>query len=139
MCAVSWEVLRCSKKSNISMLLQYVCYGAWIKFLLHLRCGSSHWMCSIKKMFLEILQKPRKSNCARLSFLINLQALAWSPSDHFTMDADTGIKWSHLSFDIVDFVNLNSSHSLKALRTSATFSVVPSLNWTEISFQLIDH
>ena len=31
-------------------------------------------MCSVKKMFLEILQNLYENNCARVSFLIKLQA-----------------------------------------------------------------
>ena len=33
-------------------------------------------MCSIKKVFLEILQNSQKNTCARVSFLIKLQALS---------------------------------------------------------------
>ena len=35
---------------------------------------SSHWRCSVKKMFLEILQNSQENICARVSFLIKLQA-----------------------------------------------------------------
>ena len=35
---------------------------------------SSHWRCSVKKMFLEISQNSQKYTCARVSFLIKLQA-----------------------------------------------------------------
>ena len=35
---------------------------------------SSHWRCSVKKMFLEILQNSLENTCARFSFLIKLQA-----------------------------------------------------------------
>ena len=35
---------------------------------------SSHWSCSVKKMFLEISQNSQKYSCARVSFLIKLQA-----------------------------------------------------------------
>ena len=31
--------------------------------------------CSVKKMFLEISQNSQENNCARVSFLIKLQAL----------------------------------------------------------------
>ena len=34
---------------------------------------SSHWRCSVKKMFLEISQNSQKYTCARVSFLIKLQ------------------------------------------------------------------
>ena len=33
------------------------------------------WRCSVKKLFLEILQNSQKNTCARNSFLIKLQAL----------------------------------------------------------------
>ena len=32
-------------------------------------------MCSVKKVFLEILQNSQENTCARVSFLIKLQAL----------------------------------------------------------------
>ena len=32
------------------------------------------WRCSIKKVFLEILENSQESNCARVPFLIKLQA-----------------------------------------------------------------
>ena len=34
--------------------------------------------CSVKKVFLEISQNSQKNNCARVSFLIKLQAEAWN-------------------------------------------------------------
>ena len=37
-------------------------------------CKSSHQRCSVKKVFLEILQNSQDSTCARVSFLIKLQA-----------------------------------------------------------------
>ena len=33
------------------------------------------WMCSVEKVFLEILQNSQENTCARVSFLIKLQAL----------------------------------------------------------------
>ena len=38
------------------------------------RCRSSHRRCSIKKVFLEISQNLQENTCARVSFLIKLQA-----------------------------------------------------------------
>ena len=38
--------------------------------------GSSHQKCSIKKMFLKILQNSQQQICARVSFLIKLQVSA---------------------------------------------------------------
>ena len=35
---------------------------------------SSYWGCSVKKVFLEILQNSQENNCARASILIKLQA-----------------------------------------------------------------
>ena len=35
---------------------------------------SSHQRCSMKKVFLEISQNARENTCARVSFLIKLQA-----------------------------------------------------------------
>ena len=34
---------------------------------------SSHWRCSVKKVFLEISQNSQENTCARVSFLINLR------------------------------------------------------------------
>ena len=34
------------------------------------------WRCSVEKLFLEILKNSQKNNCAGVSFLIKLQALA---------------------------------------------------------------
>ena len=42
------------------------------RFLIILR--SSHRRCSVKKMFLEILQYSQENTCARASFLIKLHA-----------------------------------------------------------------
>ena len=39
--------------------------------------------CSVKKLFLEISQNLRENNCARVSFLINLQASTLSPPAFF--------------------------------------------------------
>ena len=39
--------------------------------------------CSVKKVFLEISQKSQENNCARISFLIKLQALAQVFSSEF--------------------------------------------------------
>ena len=36
------------------------------------------WRCSVKKVFLEISQNSQENTCARVSFLIKLQALACS-------------------------------------------------------------
>ena len=33
------------------------------------------WRCSVEKIFLEILQNSQENTCARISFLIKLQAL----------------------------------------------------------------
>ena len=41
-----------------------------------IRFWSNHYRCSIKKVFLIIFQNPQKNTCARVSFLIKLQA--WS-------------------------------------------------------------
>ena len=40
---------------------------------------SSHWRCSIKKLFLEILQYSQKKTCAGITFLIEFRAegLTW--------------------------------------------------------------
>ena len=38
---------------------------------------SSHWRCSIKKVFLEVSQNSQENTCARVSFLIKLQASLW--------------------------------------------------------------
>ena len=35
-------------------------------------------MCSAKKLFLEISQNSQENTCARVSFLIQLQASAWN-------------------------------------------------------------
>ena len=35
--------------------------------------SSSHWRCSVKKVFLEISQNSQENTCARISFLIKLQ------------------------------------------------------------------
>ena len=42
--------------------------------LLLKRFRSSHWRCSVKKMFLEISQNSQENTCARISLLIKLQA-----------------------------------------------------------------
>ena len=34
----------------------------------------SHWRCSVRKVFLEILQSSQENNCARVCFLLKLQA-----------------------------------------------------------------
>ena len=39
---------------------------------------SSHQRCSVKRVFLEILQNPQENTCARVSFLIKWQA----PTEH---------------------------------------------------------
>ena len=39
--------------------------------------GTSHRRCSVKNMFLEIPQNSQENTCARVSFLIKLQALGW--------------------------------------------------------------
>ena len=36
---------------------------------------SSHWRCSVKKVFLEISQNSQENTCARVSFLIKLHLL----------------------------------------------------------------
>ena len=36
------------------------------------------WRCSVKKMFLEILQNSQENTCAKVSFLIKLQAEAFN-------------------------------------------------------------
>ena len=36
---------------------------------------SSHWKCSVEKVFLKILQNSQENTCARVSFLTDLQAL----------------------------------------------------------------
>ena len=41
---------------------------------------SSHQSCSIKKVILEILQNSQESTCARVSFLIKLQAWGLRPA-----------------------------------------------------------
>ena len=38
------------------------------------KVGSSHQSCSVKKVFLEISQNSQESTCARVSFLIKVQA-----------------------------------------------------------------
>ena len=40
---------------------------------------SSHWKCSVKKVFLEILQNSQENICGRVSFLIKLQAYFYTP------------------------------------------------------------
>ena len=40
-------------------------------------CRSSHRRCSVKKVFLEILQNSQENTCVRVSFLIKLQASAY--------------------------------------------------------------
>ena len=44
-----------------------------VKFF-HFICRSSHQRCSVKKVFLEISQNSQENTCARVSFLIKLQA-----------------------------------------------------------------
>ena len=39
------------------------------------KAGSGHRWCSVKKLFLEILQNSQENICARVSFLIKLQEL----------------------------------------------------------------
>ena len=39
---------------------------------------TSHQRCSVKKVFLKILQNSQENTCARVSFLIKLQTAAWS-------------------------------------------------------------
>ena len=36
----------------------------------HILFRSSHWRCSVKKMFLEILQNSQENTCTRVSFLM---------------------------------------------------------------------
>ena len=36
------------------------------------------WRCSVKKMFLEILQNSQENTCAKVSFLIKLQVEAFN-------------------------------------------------------------
>ena len=45
--------------------------------------------CSVKKMFLEISQNSHENTCARVSFLIKLQA--WSLQLYFKKDSGTGV------------------------------------------------
>ena len=44
---------------------------------------SSHQRCSVKKLFLEISQNSQGNTCARVSFLIKLQTLAYVFSCEF--------------------------------------------------------
>ena len=46
----------------------------WILLLCHVRVRSSHRSCSVKKVLLEISQNSQEKTCARVSFLIKLQA-----------------------------------------------------------------
>ena len=44
----------------------------------------SHWRCSVRKVFLEILQSSQENNCARVSFLLKLQAFKISKNTFST-------------------------------------------------------
>ena len=52
------------------------CYFFWILYaiLITYLSRSSPWRCSVKRVFLEISQNSQKNICARVSFLIKLQA-----------------------------------------------------------------
>ena len=52
-------------------------YSLWdYSLLFHLWTEAVSWRCSVKNVFLEILQNSQKNRCARVSFLIKLKTSA---------------------------------------------------------------
>ena len=51
------------------MFLEYA-----LQYQLYISLEAVSWKCSVKKVFLEISQKPQKNTYARVSFSIKLQA-----------------------------------------------------------------
>ena len=47
--------------------------------------------CSVKKVFLEISQNSQENTCARVSFLIKLQALGLRPATLLKRDSGTDV------------------------------------------------
>ena len=69
-----------------SLSLALSLYTSWKhqKISSFLFIKTANWGCSVKKVFLEILQNSQENTCARVSFLIKLQALGlWILSCEF--------------------------------------------------------
>ena len=49
------------------------------------------YRCSLKKVFLQISQNSRENTCARVSFLIKLQALSLRPATSLKKKLGTGV------------------------------------------------
>ena len=77
MCSdLSCTILSLIKKSTSLMLFIPVLHILLYLFSMSKRIEEVTWRCSIKKVFLEISQNSQENNCAKVSFLINLQASA---------------------------------------------------------------
>ena len=63
------------KKDNFVFLLYTMIKISYLYHILIVKNRSSHKRCSVKKVFLKISQNSQESTCARVSFLIMLQAL----------------------------------------------------------------
>ena len=63
-----------------------------ILLLCNVHVRSSHRRCSVKEMFLRILQNSQEGTCARVSFLIKLQV--WGLQLYWKRDSGTGVfRW----------------------------------------------
>ena len=73
---LSCTILSLIKKSTSLMLFIPVLHILLYLFSMSKRIEEVTRRCSIKKVFLEISQNSQENNCAKVSFLINLQASA---------------------------------------------------------------
>ena len=67
----------------------------WLQFFFKMleasneKFGSSHWRCSVKMVFLDSSQNSQEYTCARVSFLIKLQACEFSENFKNTFSTRT--------------------------------------------------
>ena len=81
------------------------------------RDRGSHLGCSVKKVFLEILQNSQENTCARVSFLIKLQAEHLSHRAPTLVDSEGMLAWNLI---MIHHAHLFSRNSLKPLHWNLT-------------------
>ena len=108
---------------SVSLCLSVINFTPTIRVLVIDR--SSHWRCSVKKLFLEILQNSQEHNCARVSFLIKLQA---SGSRHQASLLKRRLWYRRFPVNFLKFLRTHFSQNTPGLLLLNRYTIIGHVN-----------